>query len=46
MQWIGIMLVGFLIVGLRRSSNRGSSVAVVAISAVVLIVWFTQMSPR
>jgi hypothetical protein len=47
MQWVVLSLVGFLIVGLRRSSNATfNSVAVVIVAAAVLIVWFTQMSSR
>jgi hypothetical protein len=46
MQWVALMLVGFLALGLRRSTSHGNSVAVVVVAAGVLIVWFTQMSAR
>jgi hypothetical protein len=47
MQWVALMLVGFLALGLRRStSSHANTVAVVVVAAGVLIVWFTQMSGR
>ena len=45
MQWVAIMVGGFLIVGLRRST-RHSWLLVVAVVTAVLAVWFTQMGPR
>ena len=46
MQWVALMLVGFLIVGLWRSQGRVNNVLVVVVAAAVLIVWFAQISGR
>jgi hypothetical protein len=47
MQWMALMVVGFLVLGLRKSSNPSfNGAAVVVVAAAVLIVWFTQMLSR
>lgn len=45
MQWVALMVVGFLVLGLRRST-RGTGPLLVALVAAVLAVWFTQMGPK
>ena len=44
MQWIAILVVLFLIFGLRRSRSRRSIVTMVVALAAVLLYWYTQMS--
>lgn len=44
MQWIAIMVVIFLIFGLRRSHSRGSIVAMVLAIAATLALWYSQMT--
>lgn len=46
MQWMAILVVLFLILGLRRSETRVSSIVVVIVAAAVLSLWYAQMSPK
>jgi hypothetical protein len=46
MQWVALMLVGFLIAGLLRSAGRLNNVFVVVFAGAVLILWFAQISGR
>jgi hypothetical protein len=47
MEWVAVMFVGFLVLGLRRTATRiNSTVAVVVIVAAAATIWYAQMSTR
>jgi hypothetical protein len=46
-QWVAIMFVAFLVIGLRVSRTRfDASVLVVVVVAATLAVWYSQLSFR
>jgi hypothetical protein len=47
MEWVAVMFVGFLILGLRRTPTRiNGSVAVIVIVAAAATVWYAQLATR
>ena len=47
MEWVAVMFVGFLILGLRRTATRiNTTAAVVVVVAAAATVWYAQMLTR
>lgn len=44
MLWIALLVILFLVFGLRRSRSRRSIATMVVAVAAVLLLWYTQMS--
>lgn len=47
MQWVAVMFVGFLVLGLRRSTTRlNTTVGVMVVVAGAVAVWYAQLSAK
>ncbi|HZU16460.1 MAG TPA: hypothetical protein VFD01_07690 [Candidatus Dormibacteraeota bacterium] len=45
MEWVGLMVAAFIVVGLRGSMRpRATTAAVVVIAAVALALWYLQIA--
>jgi hypothetical protein len=43
MQWLALMFVGFMVLGLRRHNGRGVHALIVLLVAATLAIWYTRM---